>query len=154
MQNTMRNAAKAIIVRDDHLLVTANRDSRGGEFYILPGGGQDFGETLHETLRRECIEEIGAEIEIHDLVCVRDYIGKNHEFSDVDGHIHAVEFMFLCTLSRGQRPRSGALPDSRQVGVKWIPLRELPSAPFFPAAIKALIAEVSSRRALYLGDVN
>lgn len=151
---TMRNAAKAIVVRDDHLLVTVNRDVIGGEFYILPGGGQEVGETLHETLHRECIEEIGAHIEIRDLVCIREYIGKNHEFAEFDGDVHQVEFMFLCALNGGQQPGIGTLPDSRQLGVKWIPLSELPTAPFYPAALRAVISEIALHGALYLGDVN
>jgi 8-oxo-dGTP diphosphatase len=154
MKTTMRNAAKAIIVRDGHLLVTVNRDVNGGEFYILPGGGQDFGETLHEALHRECIEEIGARIEIRDLVCIREYIGRNHEFAEFDGHVHQVEFMFHCTLDDRQQPGNGILPDSKQLGVKWIPLAELPTAPFYPAALRAVISEIAPHGALYLGDVN
>src|SRR5690606_18703491 len=36
----VRVSAKAVIIRADHLLVTAHRDERG-EYYLLPGGGQE-----------------------------------------------------------------------------------------------------------------
>jgi ADP-ribose pyrophosphatase YjhB (NUDIX family) len=54
-----RNSAKAIIVREGRLLVTRNSDPEG-DWYILPGGGQNHSEPLHATLRRECLEEIGV----------------------------------------------------------------------------------------------
>jgi len=94
-------------------------------FYVLPGGGQDFAETLHETLTRECMEEIGAKIEIGNLVCVREYIGRNHEFAAVDNCVHQVDFMFLCTLVQGAEPGTGILPDSKQLGIRMRPF--LPS---------------------------
>src|SRR5438045_1622965 len=133
MKTNMRNSAKAIIVRDGRLLVTVNRHDNGEEFYILPGGGQNFGETLHETLQRECLEEIGVNVDIRDLAFIREYIGKHHEFAHFDGHVHQVEFMFLCTLKK-EAPfvRQGALPDPKQSGVKWLLLTELETAPFYP----------------------
>ncbi len=154
MENTMRNSAKAIIVRDGRLLVTVNRGDKGGEFYILPGGAQNFGETLHEALQRECIEEIGTNVDIRDLVFVREYIGKHHEFAGFDRHVHQVEFMFLCAVTDDASVRQGTLPDPKQFGVKWIRLTELETAPFYPAALKTVIREMTSLHVRYLGDVN
>src|SRR5687768_8900235 len=48
-----RNSAKALIVKDGRILVI--RKKVGTElWYLLPGGGQEKGETLHEALKREC----------------------------------------------------------------------------------------------------
>nr|WP_317851925.1 NUDIX domain-containing protein [Planococcus sp. 4-30] len=54
----IRNSAKAVILKDSKVLLTKNVDDEGF-FYLFPGGGQDHGETLPETVKRECLEEIG-----------------------------------------------------------------------------------------------
>ncbi|MBM3861911.1 MAG: NUDIX domain-containing protein, partial [Verrucomicrobia bacterium] len=68
----IRNSAKAIIIRDGCVLLVRVNDE-GGEWYVLPGGGQRHGESLHETVRRECLEEIGVEVEVGELRLVREY---------------------------------------------------------------------------------
>jgi 8-oxo-dGTP diphosphatase len=54
----VRPSVKAIIVRDDHLLVVVNRNPAGQDVELLPGGGQEPQESLPEALQRECLEEI------------------------------------------------------------------------------------------------
>lgn len=54
----IRNSAKAIIINEDKILLTKNQDNEG-YFYLYPGGGQEYRETLHDALIRECIEEVG-----------------------------------------------------------------------------------------------
>ena len=73
----IRNSVKAIIIRDGKLLCNKNKDDRG-VFYCVPGGGQEYQENLHDAVVRECYEEIGARIEVGELLFVRDYIGRNH----------------------------------------------------------------------------
>ncbi len=48
-----RNAAKALIIQQDHLLVLRCRDTfdeQFDEYLVLPGGGQNAGETLEQAL--------------------------------------------------------------------------------------------------------
>ena len=93
----IRNSAKAVIVKEGKLL-TIKIQENGETYYILPGGGQEHGENLHQALERECKEELGALIEIGELIFVREYIGKNHELSSYHSHVHQTEFMFLCNV--------------------------------------------------------
>ena len=46
MKLSIRNSAKAVIVKDEKLL-TVKIQENGGIYYILPGGGQEHGENLH-----------------------------------------------------------------------------------------------------------
>jgi 8-oxo-dGTP diphosphatase len=49
------------------ILLTKNQDDEG-YFYLFPGGGQEHGETIHNALLRECMEEVGEEVEIGELL--------------------------------------------------------------------------------------
>ncbi len=91
----VRNSAKAIVIRDDLLLVIVHHDGEG-DWYSLPGGGQEPGETLTDALQRECMEELGVRVEIGPLRYIREYIGANHEFSREDADSHQIDFMFEC----------------------------------------------------------
>ena len=122
--NTIRNSVKAIIIKNGCLLTVKNIDSEG-DWYLLPGGGQNLGETFEEALRRECIEEIGIEISVGRLRYIREYIGKNHEFSAHDGDAHQVEFMFECEFDDAQPPELGTNPDAYQVDIAWVPISNI-----------------------------
>jgi ADP-ribose pyrophosphatase YjhB (NUDIX family) len=47
--NAIRNSTKAIIIKNGCLLTVKGIDS-DGDWYLLPGGGQNPGETLKEAL--------------------------------------------------------------------------------------------------------
>lgn len=145
-----RVSAKAVIIRDDKLLVIVKRDSQG-DYFLLPGGGQDTFESLHATLRRECLEEIAAEVEPGDLLFVRDYIARNHEFAAEEPEAHQLDLMFACAVPADYEPRIGHVPDNAQTGVRWLPLAELATARIYPAALREAILHP---RVAYLGDVN
>lgn len=65
--------------------------TRGIFFFVLVEG-QEHGETFHTTLKRECIEEIGLNIDIKELLHIREYIGKNHEYAEFDFDVHQIEY--------------------------------------------------------------
>jgi 8-oxo-dGTP diphosphatase len=151
----IRTAAKAIIMKDGCLLAIKMQDS-GEDFYVLPGGGQENGESLHANLRRECMEEIGVPVEIGSLLFVRDYIGSSHGYERHAG-LHQVEFFFLCGIQADCSPKSGSFPDKNQTGIEWLPLNKLADCPLFPAAISELIirhADGETGLPVYMGDVN
>jgi 8-oxo-dGTP diphosphatase len=149
----VRVSVKAIVVQSGRLLVTRNVDE-DGDFFLLPGGGQEPGESLPAALRRECREEVGADVDVHDLVLVRDYIGRNHEFADTNSDFHQVEIMFRCTIRAGAPVGSGSSPDGWQTGVDWLDLERLHEARLYPAVLKFILPSLEGRTNVYLGDVN
>jgi 8-oxo-dGTP pyrophosphatase MutT (NUDIX family) len=80
---SIRNSAKAVIINDQKLLAIKKEDD-DGFYYILPGGGQEIYEDFASALKRECLEEIGADVIVGELRYVREYIGQNHEFAHDD----------------------------------------------------------------------
>jgi len=153
--SSIRNSAKAIIIKDDEILLTCNKNE-SGTFYLLPGGGQRHGESLTEALVRECLEEIGVRVSVGDLLLVRDYISVHHEFASEDADAHQVEFMFRCRIPAGE-VHVGKTPDEWQTGVEWVSVSKLDDLPLYPAAIKESLQRITrgeQAEACYLGDVN
>jgi ADP-ribose pyrophosphatase YjhB (NUDIX family) len=65
----IRPQALALIRRGDRILVEQGRDEVEDEtFFRLLGGTIEFGEKGADTVRRELLEELQAEIEVGDLV--------------------------------------------------------------------------------------
>ncbi|WP_340613857.1 NUDIX domain-containing protein [Xenorhabdus thailandensis] len=154
---TVRISAKAIIIRKDKILLVRYK-SDSDEWYTLPGGGQRFGETLTQTLIRECLEETTYKIKPARLVFVREYIGSNHEFAEFDKDVHQVKLMFLASIT-DKNPDIRNLShnaDRDQIGAQWISLGDVINLPIFPLALRPFIVENSFSRGspIYLGDVN
>ena len=99
------------------------------------------------------MEEVGVPIEVGDLVVVRDYIARNHEFAD-QSDAHQLELYFRCELLVDEIPDNGPHPDNWQVGVEWLDLSNLHSARLYPKALVNILSNLDQPRALYLGDVN
>lgn len=150
-----RNSCKAVVFDGDTVLLTRNRD-RMGDFYLLPGGGQRMGETLHGAVRRETAEETGWAVNPGRLLLVRDYIGANHCFAEEDGDVHQVELMFAAALLErveGWEP----VRDAWQTGVDWLRLNDLPAARIYPSVLSELLPMLATGEysgPVYLGDVN
>ena len=152
----IRNAARAVIIEDGHLLVVTMADEKG-PYAILPGGGQRPGETLEQALHRECAEELGCEVAIGSLLYLREYLGHKHEFARRHRYFHQLEAVFACTLRSRPNVNGGTECDRRQTGVAWWPLHSLATARFYPAALRAaftLEGFVTPVGSHYLGDLN
>ncbi|MBS4218800.1 NUDIX domain-containing protein [Bacillus sp. FJAT-49711] len=152
----IRNSVKAIIMKGEKILLTKNHDHEG-YFYLCPGGGQEYGETFHETLVRECLEEIGRKISIGELLYIREYIGKNHEHSAFDFEVHQVEYYFACQLNgMGESSFHPSNPDLHQVGIEWIPVHDLLQYRMYPKQLRKFIIKHHNeeKTPIYLGDVN
>ncbi len=66
----------ALLLHDDKVVVVRHRSS-GEPYYLLPGGGVDYRETLEEALKREVLEETGFVVRIDELLFVNDTIDPN-----------------------------------------------------------------------------
>ena len=148
----IRSAARALIVRDGRVLLT-RCVYEGSEFYLLPGGGQNPGESLRQTVARECREEIDTEVEVGALRFVRDYIPSETGFSYLSEAPHQVEHIFECQVPEGYRPGGGVEPDSTQVGVEWVEIDRVPGIRVYPGwLMTALQAEDPDSLPVYQGD--
>ncbi|OPA73852.1 NUDIX hydrolase [Paenibacillus selenitireducens] len=148
----IRNSAKAMIIQDHRILLTKNRDEQG-EYYLFPGGGQEKYEQLRETVQRECMEELGCEVDVKDIVYVREYIGKHHEFAAWDADFHQVEFYFECTMTTNVDVTQATQLDNDQIGVEWVEISRLHEVRVYP---KTLVKNLQDEalKPCYIGDAN
>jgi 8-oxo-dGTP diphosphatase len=151
----IRNSVKAIIIENKKLLLTVCDFKDGKTTYIFSGGGQEIGETFVQTLQRECLEELGAKVKVGELVWIREYIGKNHEFAECDSEVHQVEYYFKCQLETPVDLSKATQLDKVQIGVEWLELSRLKEYDIYPQKIKDCINEDGNIISpIYIGGVN
>lgn len=150
----VRVAARAIIIQDGKILLNKNQKF-GQVYYTLPGRGQEHGETIEEAVKRECLEETGAEIKVLNLCFVRDYISSSHEFAEQDPDFHQLELIFRCEMISEIQPERVTEMDAEQIGTEWIKVEDLKQVKLFPQAITELIiAQKWIDSSIYLGNIN
>jgi 8-oxo-dGTP diphosphatase len=133
----------AVVVENGAVLLVKHRKD-GREYWMLPGGGVDYGESLHEALARELLEETGLCIAPGDLVLANDTIAP-------DGSRHVVNLYFRATVVSGT---PGVGDDPRVVDVAYMPCTELQDAPLMPdirEELQALLACSRSSGTVYIG---
>ncbi len=136
---TIRNACRALIIKDGKMLLHKNRWEDGTFYYDLPGGGQNPYETLEEAVKRECLEETGRAVDVGRLLCVHESISMSESARQkLPDRTHIVFFVFECSLTDAP-PVPPTEPDANLVKTVWLPLAELPGANFSPPKVKEYI---------------
>ena len=149
---SIRNAPRALIVRDGQILLLRKQGGERGERFALPGGAQDPGETLQDALNRECLEEIGTRVQIHDLVGVADYFKPRDTRPPSTRHV--VEFLFECTVPEDYTPHNGHRPDKHQLEVVWAELAGIGDMVLQPVSLADVIGGLrGGARGVYLGPI-
>ncbi len=74
---TIRIRVAGILFKDDQILLVRH-EKNGKSYWLLPGGGVEFGESADQALIREFQEEVGLSINVGPLVLVHDSIPPNH----------------------------------------------------------------------------
>jgi ADP-ribose pyrophosphatase YjhB (NUDIX family) len=108
----------AIVSEGRVLLIRRAAEPLKGEWSI-PGGALELGETLHEGIRRESLEETGLQVEPQVLLGVFDRI-----YTDDAGRAqyHYVVVDYLCRLLHGEAHASSDVSE-----VTWVTEAELSS---------------------------
>jgi 8-oxo-dGTP diphosphatase len=105
-------AASAAIFRDGKVLLVRRARKPALDIWTLPGGGVEAGETLHQAVRREVMEETGVTIEVVALAGHREMIAR-----DADGRLsrHFVILPFAARWISGEPTLNDELSDFRWV---------------------------------------
>ena len=129
---SIRSTAKAVIINNGKILLNKCYDINNGNYYALPGGGQQKYETLHEAVIRECKEETGYSVKplkllgICEVICLDE--GFREEHSD---YAHKMYHIVLCELL-SNISESPVEQDSMQIGIEWHDINALDNVNLFP----------------------
>ena len=141
--NPRIRVAAAIASADGLFLVRHEKDGAG--YWMLPGGGVQWGEALDAALRRELMEEAGLEIEVGDLLLVKDSIHP-------EGERHLVHVLFCARITGGEVRAS---EDPRVVEARWVSWEEFAQIEFRPDIVPFLLESLrqpNAPSARYLGN--
>ncbi len=144
MERKIRNAAKALIMKDDKMLAIKISDGKE-EWYIMPGGGQDAEELLPDTVCREVAEELGIRVKVKDLVFIIEGL-HGEEF-------HRVDLVFLCEYI-GEIENAVLQSDTNQTGSAWLDIKTLNHTPLYPSKLRRQIMNLYEGKEykVYLGN--
>jgi len=97
------DVAAGIIRRDDGMILIAQRLNEGllGGLWEFPGGKQEEGETLPETLKRELQEELAIEVEVEEL-----FIKVRHAFTHFKITLHTFDCHYIGAMPPYDEPQA------------------------------------------------
>src|SRR5690554_662968 len=132
----MRQAARAIIIRDSKLAVV-KRNKFGSIYYILVGGGVDPGETPEQAVRREVEEETGMRVVDAKLAYIEDAAFR-----------FGRQYIYLCD-AEGDSMSISADTQEHQLNIigkntykpMWLPLDELERVTFRSEELKQALLD-------------
>jgi ADP-ribose pyrophosphatase YjhB (NUDIX family) len=91
LESLILNGAAGAILKDNKILLVKNNNKN---LWQIPGGLQDFGESLEETIIREIKEELNLNLEIEKVISIFSSNKWNIIFRD-NSEIQQVTVFFL-----------------------------------------------------------
>jgi 8-oxo-dGTP diphosphatase len=131
---SIRVAAGVALISDGRILLMPHHDKKNQIYaWYLPGGRVEFGERLREGAAREVLEETGFEVEVGELIDVRE---------SIQADCHGIRLTFSGQIIGGElRPDPVRhKPPKRIARANWFTPAELEGVNFVPrlAVRKAL----------------
>lgn len=110
----------AIIIKDNQVYATQRGYGEFKGWWEFPGGKTEDGESLEDALKREIREELGAEIEVGELLDTVEWDYPN---------FHLTMHCFVCallsdTLQLNEHEADAWLNAESLHSVKWLPADE------------------------------
>ena len=143
----VRSTVKAIVLHEGKVLLNRCIDANNGEYYSLPGGGQEQFETMAEAIRRECLEETGYSVEpvrfaaLMEEICLDPFIRTHYS-----QYAHKLLHFFICRLTSAERVEPTETDES-QVANEWVPLEDVPQINLLPTQVRDAFSRLTTEEA-------
>jgi 8-oxo-dGTP pyrophosphatase MutT (NUDIX family) len=137
IENNIHILSRAAIIDQDHILLCRTTDL-STNFYFLPGGHVEHGESVEAALLRELIEETGAYAKIKRFLGCLEY-----SFEPVHSNIcHNHEYNFIFEVESENLKVDHVVPKlESHIDLLWIPIYKLREIDFRAEPLKVLIPE-------------
>lgn len=145
MRNSIRIRAAGVLLQGDQILLVRH-EKHGRSYWLLPGGGVDYGETAESALIREFKEECNLDVKIGPLVLVHDSIPP-------DKHRQVLNLYFTVERTGGELK---AGDDAVMKGVQFHPIDELSRMEIYPRVVPQILEGIRSDWKIgcrYLGNI-
>ena len=123
----IRLRAAVILIEGDRILLV--KHSKGDrEYWVLPGGGVEGGESLADAATREIREETNLEIKPNKLAFISEAI-------PADKHRHVIDFFFTGEIISGEIKKG---KDRILKDVRFFSVSDLHKIRFYPDIIEEI----------------
>ena len=141
----MRCRPAVVIIENSHLLLMKYQYG-DQSIYNFPGGNVENEELLHETLVRECQEELGIEVELGNLLCMGQVLSNENR----NGALHVLfEGKIVSGLPILQPTETTA------IDLVWWPVGQLSEIVLYPN-VGDVVQDylITGKSAGFLGEIN
>ena len=147
--------ATGIAVRDEHLLMVASRyPNQPQPLWNLPGGRQQPGELLVETIVREFYEETHLHVRAGELAYVSESYDAGRHFLNATFLVEVLDVIAASSFdpSTGSRQANFRMtPGDHVVAVEWVPLDAVSARIAVRVVREPLVAYLQDRKRRYTG---
>jgi len=145
-----RIRVSAVLRWQDRVLLCRHEKAGRGEYWLLPGGGVNSGESLLDALHRELSEEVGIddEVPLEGPVAIVDSISPQRAFAAK----HVVQILFAGDLS-GRSLEAVTSQDAAVRGHRLFDTADLDGVVLHPPIQRFLRRWQPGDPAVYLGSL-
>lgn len=138
MSSPIHCLSRAVIIQQDHLLVSYNPQATFPYVY-LPGGHIENGESAEHSLIRELKEETALDFKIQRFLGVLEYSFSPIKEAQKICHTHEYNFCFFAHSPMLKGLALPPEPEQEKVRFKWVSLSDLSSSNLLPAPLINLV---------------
>lgn len=126
-----------IYLKENKILLVKHRKNKR-EYFLLPGGGLEPGESMKEALIREWKEELNLSIKTGEFLFSGESVPpKNLRKSQV------IQVVFRVISIKGSIK---VQPDEALFDYKWVPIDDISQVDFFPVCQKQVMQYVQKKK--------